>query len=176
MLKTILNYTAFGNDLFAEFHCSCPAKEYKDTGLADIMKTKIKLSGYNDAYFFNDINKTPAIISCVCGKKYSTQWKRSGVSVEEVLDNTEPAASPTSGKDFYFTFGDIHETLAGIRMSNRWVRVTAPDYGAARECFCREFATPLMGDPAKWSFQYEAENFKPEYCPLGEYEHLIATP
>lgn len=78
----------FGNDLFADLTCTCPHKDYVDGPLANIIKTKITLSGYNDNYFFEVVNKEPRIISCECGKKYSVQWQKNEgimrVSVNEI--------------------------------------------------------------------------------------------
>lgn len=76
--------------------------------------------------------------------------------------------------DFFFSFGQGHFTVDGEKMSNSWVRVTAPDEGTARDHFCRFFAKPVMGKPDKWAFSYNAAAFKREFYPAGEYEHLVA--
>ena len=75
--------------------------------------------------------------------------------------------------DFYFTFGQGHFTVDGEKMSNSWVRVTAPDELTARAHFAQFWAAPMMGRPDKWAFSYSADNFQPEYFPAGEYEHLV---
>jgi hypothetical protein len=75
-----------GNDLGADFECTCPHKMFKDNeALRDIMKTRIYLFGYNDSYFFNMANKTPREFKCECGKKYTQQWFKDGyVEIKEV--------------------------------------------------------------------------------------------
>ncbi len=44
MAKKIIDFEQFRNDLFAEFDCEC-------------CRQKVKLSGYNDDNFFNNVNK-----------------------------------------------------------------------------------------------------------------------
>jgi hypothetical protein len=75
-------------------------------------------------------------------------------------------------KDFYFTFGQGHYTTDGIHMNNSWVRVTAPDEDKARQYFRDNFAQVMMGDPNKFAQQKDAEHFKPQFFPAGEFEHL----
>jgi hypothetical protein len=82
-MKT-LEFTQHRNDLHAEFKCTCPSAQFAGTSVAHIMKTRITLSGYNDAYFFDVVNAEPRVMSCDCGRKYSVQWKRDGVEVAEV--------------------------------------------------------------------------------------------
>ena len=65
MDKTI-PFNSIGNDLFADFFCSCGEE--------------IKFQGYDDDYFFN--NSEERIISCSgCSKKYVYKWTREGVKV-----------------------------------------------------------------------------------------------
>jgi len=81
----ILHYERSRNDLFAEFECVCPNKRWGGTSIADIMKTKIKLSGYYDDNYFHNANAKPREIKCGCGKKYTQQWFPNGtVEVLEV--------------------------------------------------------------------------------------------
>ena len=75
-------------------------------------------------------------------------------------------------KDFFFTFGQTHFTLDGIPMKDYYVGVTAHGRQEARDFFCRNFVTPMMGDAGKWAFQYDADKFRPEYFPAGEFRHL----
>ena len=79
-------------------------------------------------------------------------------------------------KDFYFTFGANHRVHQGndlISLKDYWVRVTADDYGKAREIFIERFSTPLMERGAMcWSFQYDEDKFSRQYFPLGEYNHF----
>lgn len=69
-------------DLYAKFNCTCPAKRWKDSNISHIMKTEITLSGYNDDYFFNTVNKEPREHTCTCGKVYLFQWKEDGVHLK----------------------------------------------------------------------------------------------
>lgn len=71
--------------------------------------------------------------------------------------------------NWYFTFGQAHETVTGIPMKNFWVRVVAEDFGAARMKFIQEWSSKYMPKPDKWAFQYKESDFKSEYFPLGEY-------
>lgn len=75
--------------------------------------------------------------------------------------------------NFYFTFGQSHYAEDGTPMKDWYVKVTAPDYLRARECFVSHFAYPVMGRYNKWAFQYEEKDFKETFYPNGEYEHLI---
>lgn len=72
-----------GRDLVAEFECDCPNERYKDSPLAHLMKHRIKLYGYNDSNFFDNVNKEPQTLTCKCGRVYQYQWKRDGVKVKE---------------------------------------------------------------------------------------------
>lgn len=75
-----------GNDLVAKFFCKCPSEDYKDhPTLAGLIKTQIKLWGYNDNYFFREVNKESRELVCKCGIKYSYQWTYAGVIMEEIL-------------------------------------------------------------------------------------------
>lgn len=75
-----------GRDLSASFYCTCPDKNYVGTPIETVMKTKIELSGYNDRYFWDEVNKEPREVECECGKKYTQQWKENGiVEVNEQL-------------------------------------------------------------------------------------------
>lgn len=77
-------------------------------------------------------------------------------------------------EDFYFTFGQGHFSLEGEKMSDSWVRVTAPNEMAARAHFATFFAEPIMGKADKWAFSYKAKDFQRKFFPAGEYEHLEA--
>lgn len=84
MKNEIIPFRSFGNDLFADKYCTCGHKDYKGTPLEKIMKTKLSLSGYADAYFFDVVNKNPVPYICDCGMSYLIQWKHDGVSVETI--------------------------------------------------------------------------------------------
>ncbi len=77
--------------------------------------------------------------------------------------------------DFYFTFGQGHFSLDGEKMSDFWVRVTAPDEMAARSHFAQFFAKPVMGAADKWAFSYTSAQFNRSYFPSGEYEHIVLS-
>lgn len=78
-----LEYTALGNDLYCKFNCTCPEERWKDSPLRDIMKTTIRLTGYNDNYFFDEVNKEPKEVKCKCGNAYMVQWFRDGVEIKQ---------------------------------------------------------------------------------------------
>jgi hypothetical protein len=78
-------------------------------------------------------------------------------------------------ENYYFTFGQTHFTQDGTPMKDYYVKVTASDYGEARDHFCNRFAAPVMGSHTKWAFQYKEADFSPEMFPNGEYEHLWST-
>lgn len=84
MSKQILSIRHLGRDLYADLYCTCPHKDYVGTPVAKIMKTKLTFSGYNDNYFFNEVNKEPQIKTCDCGKQYQFQWKADGVHIEYI--------------------------------------------------------------------------------------------
>ncbi len=73
-----------GNDLSAEFDCSCPSRLFINSPISDLMKTKVYLSGYNDNYFFDNVNKVERPFSCHCGKQYSQQWTRTHVILKRL--------------------------------------------------------------------------------------------
>ena len=60
-----------GNDLCAEFRHKC----FKN----------IRFSGYNDANFFDNVNKEPREYTCPqCGETFKYRWTRRGVEVDTV--------------------------------------------------------------------------------------------
>lgn len=76
-----LNYDSLGRDLYAKFKCTCLDPKWKDSEVAHLFHTTIRLCGYNDAYFFDEVNKEPKEIKCDCGKLFKVQWFRDGVEV-----------------------------------------------------------------------------------------------
>jgi hypothetical protein len=74
--------------------------------------------------------------------------------------------------NYFFTFGQSHETIEGTPMKNFWVKVSADDYGSARFKFIEQFSSQFMPAPDKWAFQYEEKDFEPAYFPLGEYASI----
>lgn len=83
-----VEYTSHCNDLFAEFECKCPSSRFKGSAIARHMKEKIKLTGYNDSYFFDVVNKELRSLKCKCGRKYAYQWKREGVEIKQLKEET----------------------------------------------------------------------------------------
>lgn len=80
-----LNYhCAGGRDLYAEkVACNCPNAKYKDDPvLAKLLPTYVRLSGYDDANFFDNVHKEALNGACECGRKFTYQWLRDGVVFE----------------------------------------------------------------------------------------------
>jgi len=71
----VLPFEHWGNDLFVTTYCDCVDKRYNH----NLFKTKIDLSGYNDDYFFDEVNAEPRTHKCECGKEYRYRWTREGV-------------------------------------------------------------------------------------------------
>lgn len=81
----------------------------------------------------------------------------------------------TKRKNYYFTFGSKHVTNNEVKMQHYWVRVIAHNFEMARHIFIHEFTFKQMPNPNNFAFQYEEENFKPEFCVLGEYKVIHQT-
>lgn len=47
-----------------------------------LFKRKIKLSGYYDDNYFDNVHKHPHTNQCDCGRKFTYQWFRDGVEFE----------------------------------------------------------------------------------------------
>ena len=77
---TLLPFEAIRNDLYAKVQCTCPSKLFEGKPIAHLMKHWIKLVGYNDANFFDNVNREPRESACKCGRGYRYQWLRDGVS------------------------------------------------------------------------------------------------
>lgn len=71
--------------------------------------------------------------------------------------------------NYYFTFGQVHETRGGFSLRNHWVRVRAEDSSVARCIFITLFAIPHLPRPRAWSMEYPEATFKRESFPGGEY-------
>lgn len=78
--------TSNGRDLYVEYYCTCPSSNFKGTNIEHLMKKRVILYGYNDDYFFNEVNKEPRAYACSCGKKYTQQWFRSGKAIVEEVN------------------------------------------------------------------------------------------
>lgn len=79
-----LNYEfSGGNDLYADkVECKCLDPKWKDSEVAHLFKTKISLSGYYDANFFDNVHKEPHEGKCQCGRKFTYQWFRDYVQFD----------------------------------------------------------------------------------------------
>lgn len=76
-----------GRDLYADaVSCSCLDPEWKDTDVAHLFNTKIRLSGYYDSNFFDNVHKEPHEGACQCGRKFKFQWLRSHVEFEWLME------------------------------------------------------------------------------------------
>lgn len=75
-----------GRDLSASFYCTCPSELFKGIEIEHIMKTLIRLTEYNDSYFFNEVNKEPRSLTCKCGKQYTQQWFADDHGYVEVVE------------------------------------------------------------------------------------------
>ncbi len=71
-------------------------------------------------------------------------------------------------KNFYFTFGQAHETVGGVPMRDRFVRVRAENEEIATIIFKEGFASKEMKD-GLYSMCYPERRFDPRFYPLGEY-------
>lgn len=76
-----LPYEAYGNDLYCKFSCTCLDPKWENLEVAHLFNTKIRLWGYNDANFFENVNKEPRNIECTCGEVYSVRWFYDSVEV-----------------------------------------------------------------------------------------------
>lgn len=69
-----------GRDIYAEkVECVCPHPLFIDSPVSHLMTNKIRLSGYDDDNFFDNVNKEPREGQCSCGRKFKFQWFRSHV-------------------------------------------------------------------------------------------------
>ena len=67
---------------------------------------------------------------------------------------------------YFFTFGQSHvhpETLEPLK--DNWIEVQGESYNEARQKMFAKY-----GD--KWAFQYDIDNFEPNYFPKGCYETI----
>jgi hypothetical protein len=94
-----LHYSQSRNDLHAEpVSCTCKGTPTWSFKTADQYPHKIRLAGYDDANFWNNVNAAPREASCKCGRRYRYQWLPEGVEFEW-LDTTPtpaPDASPSA--------------------------------------------------------------------------------
>jgi len=76
-------YRSLGNDLFCDaLTCSCLDSRFKNSEVAHLFKTVIKLSGYYDDHFFSEVNKEPRKAKCSCGSEFQYQWFPDGVEAK----------------------------------------------------------------------------------------------
>ena len=85
-----------------------------------------------------------------------------------------------SKKDYYFIFGQIHHTVDGVTMKDRWVRVRARNERDAKIIFENEFTSKYMPSVNSYSrsvpkkIMYDRKNSNSWLDPLsifpdGEY-------
>jgi hypothetical protein len=69
----------YRNDLFSEdIHCKCMNKKYLEDGLK--INYRFSLSGYNDNYFFETVNKNIRQGKCSnCGREFEFRWTMDGI-------------------------------------------------------------------------------------------------
>ncbi len=81
----MIPFQALGRDLFADIQCDCPDPKWVNGPVAHLFKTKIRLTGYADDYFFDQVNARPRPIACPhCKREFSYRWTREGVLVESL--------------------------------------------------------------------------------------------
>lgn len=86
MANTLIPIRALGRDLFADVECTCK----KELVPGVMVNNKIKLTGYNDSYFFDEVNKEPRECACKCGRILHYRWTPDGVSVRWGDGSVEP--------------------------------------------------------------------------------------
>jgi hypothetical protein len=69
---------------------------------------------------------------------------------------------------YYFTFTHKQETVDGLPMHGRWVRVIAKSFPDARRHFVLHFSSLRMPTPMSFAMQYDETRFQPKYYPDGE--------
>lgn len=83
MVKELIPFRRLSNDLFADVPCKCLDPKWAGSSIAHIMKFKVRLTGYADNNFFDNVNAVPSECACRnCGRKYRAQWLREGVEFE----------------------------------------------------------------------------------------------
>lgn len=81
-------YTSLGNDLYCDAgKCTCTDPKWKDSEVAHLFQTRIKLTGYYDNNFFNNVHKEPHKGKCHCGRGFEFQWFRDGVVFNWTKEN-----------------------------------------------------------------------------------------
>lgn len=78
--NTVAPFRTLGNDLFVEIDCECLDPKFAEFKVAHLFKTKVRLTGYNDDYFFEKVNEKPRTVNCpTCKRQLFYQWTRDGV-------------------------------------------------------------------------------------------------
>jgi hypothetical protein len=72
-------------------------------------------------------------------------------------------------ENFYFTFGQAHQTKQGKSLRNSWVRVVAETEEEATEFFMVCFMNTEMESETNWSMCYTEECFDESFYPDGEF-------
>lgn len=79
----IKKFTSHSNDLFCDVgKCRCPSPTFIGSDIEHLMKKRIKLTGYWDKNFFENVNKEKRKYECGgCNMKFDYQWKTDGVYI-----------------------------------------------------------------------------------------------
>ena len=79
----ILEYRQIGNDIFCNLgECKCPSRLFIGSSIEHIMKESIKISGYYDDNFFDNVNKDIKKWECSkCDTVCNYRWTRDGVII-----------------------------------------------------------------------------------------------
>lgn len=96
MVRTRKPFRSLGRDLYFDLSCTCTNPLFEGTSVADIMTHSVKLVGYADDNFFDNVNAAPRIGRCKCGREFRYQWFRDGV--EAVFHSAREAADAAGRK------------------------------------------------------------------------------
>jgi len=101
----LLTYSQSRNDLHAEpVSCTCKGAPRWDFKTADQFPHKIRLAGYDDANFWQNVNAAPRENACKCGRRYRYQWLPEGVEFEWLDAQAIEARRAETGT------GSVHES------------------------------------------------------------------
>ena len=75
-------FRALSRDLYCDIECQCLDPAFADSGVAHLFKRKVKLIGYADDHFFDQVNAEPRELPCKCGRRLRYQWFRDRVEAE----------------------------------------------------------------------------------------------
>jgi hypothetical protein len=86
-----IDFTQHRNDLFCDVgRCKCSNPLFKGSNVEYLIKKKVKLTGYNDDNFFNNVNKDFKQYECNdCGAFFEYRWTPDFVIVKNCNDKME---------------------------------------------------------------------------------------